>query len=325
MNGLASDERIAGVGIGDIGALMLLAAMWGGSFLFIRVASPALGPILLVEVRVLLAALGLMVYAWASRKVPSLLPRWRIYLTVGAINAALPFTLIGAAELRLTASMGAILNATTPIFAAVIAALWLGDKLTPSKVLGLGIGFAGVVVLVGWSPLPLTWPVVASVGASLLAAFFYAVGGVYAKRYLDGEPPMAQSIGQQLGAGVVLLPLAIPDAAVNTGSIKVSVGIGLAVAALALISTSVGYLLYFGLMRKVGPTKTLTVTFLVPVFGVIWSRLFLNEQIGLGTILGMVTILASVGLITDVRMPWSSQRAAPLAAADYNNETLPKR
>ena len=292
---------------GDLGALLLLSALWGGSFLFIRVAVPVLGPVTLVEVRVLLAGLALVAYAAATVGVPDLRSRWRQYATIGTLNSAIPFALISTAELHLTASLASILNATSPLFSALIAAIWIGDALTVRKTIGLVLGFAGVAVLVGWSPLPLTATVVLSVGASLLAAAFYGLAGVYTKARVTGAPPLALAIGSQLSAALVLLPLVplAPPTRAQSGNVV------LCMLALALFSTALAYLLYFRLIVNVGPTKALTVTFLVPIFGVTWGALFLGESITLSTLAGCAIILAGTALITGLRVRFE----VPLARA----------
>jgi len=291
----------------DLGALLLLAALWGGSFLFIRLAAPALGPLALMDLRVLLAGGALLVYAAIARRLPAWRSWWRRYLILGALNAAAPFTLIATAELRLTASLAAILNATTPLFTALVAAVWLKERVTAPKAAGLALGVVGVAVLVGWSPLPPSGAVLLSVGASLLAALFYGLGGVYAKVAFGGVPPLALTIGQQMGASVCLLPFA----ALTLPAIRPAPGVLAAVVALALLCTSLGYLLYFHLIRSVGPTKTLSVTFLVPVFGLLWSTLFLREPVGAGTVAGLAIILASVTLVTGIRVFPGRRAGAP--------------
>ncbi len=284
----------------DLALLFLLAALWGASFLFIRVASPALGPLALIAARVLLAAAVLALYAAATRRLPDLRSRWKSYLLLGIVNAAIPFTLIATAELRLTASLAAILNATTPLFAALVAALWLGERITPKRALGLALGLAGVAILVGWSPLRLDGPVLLAIAASLGGAVAYAVGGVYASSgAFKGAPPLALAIGQQLGAGIVLLPLA----ATHVPTAAPSMGVVLAFLGLSLLATAVAYLIYFRLIASVGPTKTLTVTILVPVFGLLWGALFLHEPVGLGTLAGLAVVLISVVLVTGLRLP----------------------
>src|SRR5215217_2088838 len=138
----------------DLGALFVLGALWGGSFIFIRVAAPVLGPFVLMDLRVLLAAVALILYAVAASRLPKLRYRWREFLVLGTLNAAIPFTLIAASEIELTASLAAILNSTTPLFTAVVAAAWIKDGLTVRRAVGLALGLVGVVVLVGWTPVP---------------------------------------------------------------------------------------------------------------------------------------------------------------------------
>jgi drug/metabolite transporter (DMT)-like permease len=174
--------------------------------------------------------------------------------------------------------------------------LYLGQFHRSKKVLGILLGIIGVVVLVGWSSLPLTPLVLLSVGASLLAACSYGVGGVYTKIAFQKEPPLALAIGQQLAAGVILLPFALTSIPAQLPSLQVT----LATLALALLSTSVAYLIYFHLMATVGPTSTLSVTFLVPVFGLLWGALFLKEQLTIGWLVGLGIILFSMWCVTNV-------------------------
>src|SRR5918997_281099 len=203
------------MGARDLGALILLAALWGASYIFIRVAVPALGPFVLMGARVTLASGALALYAvLLARSMPKFRSRWKEFLIVGATNSAIPFTLIAAAEIELTASLAAILNSTTALFAAVVAAVWIGEALTIKKVFGLVMGLVGVAVVVGWGPIPLNSIVLLSVGAMLAASLSYAVGGVYVKRAFGGVPPLAMAIGQQTGAAFLLVPLAavsLPD------------------------------------------------------------------------------------------------------------------
>ena len=280
----------------DLGMLLLLGALWGASFLFIEVAVPALGPLLLVDLRVLLAAAALALCAVIVGRLPALRARWREFLVLGGLNAAAPFTLIATSQVNLTASLAAILNSTTPLFAAVVAAAWIGEALTVKKAVGLLLGVVGVAVLVGLDPVPLSGIVLLSVGASLLAALCYALGGVYAKRTFSGVSPLGIGIGQQAGAAAILLP---PSIATFPGE-PPAITVVLSVLGLALLSTAVAYLLYFRLITSVGPTKTLTVTFLVPVFGMLFGVLLLEEPFGLGTLVGLAIILSGVALVTGI-------------------------
>ena len=274
----------------------MLGALWGGSFLFIRVAVPALGPFLLVELRVGLAAAALFLYALAVGSMPRIRGRWRSFLVLGFLNAAVPFSLISAAEIHLTASLAAILNSTTVMFTAIVAAVWMGDPLTARKAIGIVLGVVGVGILVGWDPLPLNGIVLFAVAAMLLASLSYALGATYAKRSFSGIPPLGMAIGQLGGAVALLLPLAVvslPERAPSTV-------ITLSMLGLALLSTAVAYLIYFRLIENAGPTSTLTVTLLVPVFGLLFGVLLLDEPFGFGTLAGLGIILTSVVLITGI-------------------------
>ncbi len=277
----------------DAVALLVLSALWGGSFLFIRVAAPAFGPIVLIEARVVLAGLVLLGWALLAGRLRSPRGHWRAFLVIGIFNSALPFTLISAAELTLTASLAATLNATTPLFGAVVSALWLGEAVTVKKVLGLLLGFAGVVVLVGLGPLPLTAPVLLGVGASLVAALSYAASAVYTKGHTHGVPPLATSTYSQLGAALVLLP-AVPFAVPAQPPTAAALW---SLLALSLACTAFAYLLYFRLIANLGPTRAMLVTYLSPAFGILWGALFLAEPLSVATFAGFGLILASVGLV----------------------------
>jgi drug/metabolite transporter (DMT)-like permease len=281
----------------DFAGLALLGAVWGAAFLFIRVAVPALGPFLLVGLRVGIAAVALTLYALAAGRVPKIRSRWRSFLVLGFFNAALPFSMISTAEIHLTASLAAILNSTTVMFTAIVAAVWMGDPLTARKLVGIFLGIVGVTVLVGWDPTPVNGVVLLSVAAMLVASLSYALGATYAKLSFSGIPPVGMAIGQLTAATALLLPLSIVSVPEQVPSLAVA----LCVLALALLSTVVAYLIYFRLIENVGPTSTVTVTLLVPIFGLLFGVLFLDEPFGLGTLAGLGIILSSVVLITGIR------------------------
>ena len=280
----------------DFAALVTLGALWGASFLFIRVAVPALGPFVLVGVRVGLAALILALFAVATRRALKLRGLWGPLLFVGFANTAVPFTLISASEVHLTASLAAILNSTTVLFTALVAAAWLGDSLTPKKMLGIFLGIFGVAVLVGWDPLPLSPVVLLSVAAVLGASFCYGLGGVFIKRTFAGVPPLTLAVGQQTAAAGIMIPVALTDLPGGTPSVTVA----LCVLALAVLSTAVAYMLFFYLIASAGPTATSTVTLIVPVFGLIFGVLFLGEPVSFGTLVGLAIVLCSVVLVTGI-------------------------
>jgi drug/metabolite transporter (DMT)-like permease len=288
----------------DLGRLVLLSAIWGSSFIFIRIAAPVLGPIALVEARVAIAGVTLLVYAALnrSRTRPTagkgqgleFRERWRQYLILGAVGTAIPFVLISTAELQLSASLAAILNATSPLFGAIVAAIWIGDPLTLRKMGGLAIGFLGVAILAGWSDMAISPFVLLSIGASLLAALCYGTGSVYTKARVQGAPPLGMAAGSQLAASLVLLPItpfALPAAEPSRTALFATLALG-------FICTGLAYLIYFRLVVDIGPVKTLTVTFLVPIFGVMWGRLFLGEPITPVTVIACAVILAGTALVT---------------------------
>jgi len=295
-----------------IAALVLLGAIWGASFLFIREAAHDFGPIVLMFLRVLLAGLVLVPVGYVMLKNRSdsepvrLLSHWREFLIMGILNSAIPFTLIAFSELTITASLASILNSLTPLCTALVAAVWVGEQLTGQKIIGAMLGIVGVTVLVGGSPLEMTPEFLLAVAASIGAAIFYGLGTVYASRHIKGIPAIQASIGQLLGAAVVLaIPAtgSIPDTPPSMSSI-------LSLTALILLSTSFAYLIYFYLLSNVGPTRTASVTFLVPVFGTIWGIMFLKEPFSIGMFAGMAIILLSVGLVIGVRF----RKKSPLAA-----------
>jgi drug/metabolite transporter (DMT)-like permease len=281
----------------DVARLTLLSALWGGSFIFIRVAAPALGPIVTVETRVFVAGVTLLLYAMATGQRLELATRWRQYLIIGVVNSAIPFVLISPAELQLTASLASVLNATRPLFGALIAASWIGDPLTSKKIGGIVLGILGVGVLTGWSIVSFSEGMVLSVAASLCGAAFYGLASVYTRARVAGAPALGMAVGSQLGASLVLsplVPLSMPSGAPTTIVVA-------SVLALALFCTALGYMLYFRLIVDVGPVNALTVTFLTPIFGVAWGWMFLGEAVTAETVLGCVVILAGTALVTGFR------------------------
>ncbi|MBA3506244.1 MAG: DMT family transporter [Betaproteobacteria bacterium] len=255
--------------------LATLAALWGGSFAFMRYAVPALGPVPLAFARVSLAAVVLLAIALARVPARDIRARWRDLLVIGTLNSALPFSLFCFAEQYVTASTAAILNATSPFFGAAAAAIWLAEPLSTNKLGGMFVGFAGVVVLVGGHLDSLSRPVVLAIAACLVASLCYGLGGVYVKRRMQGVSSMALACGSQLAAAIVLAP-ALPFTVVP-GPITPLVAAN--VVALALGSTAVAYLIYFKLIADIGPSRALTVTFLIPLFGVAWGVIFLGEAV----------------------------------------------
>ena len=253
--------------------LLLLAAVWGASFLFMRIAAPVLGPVWLIELRVLLSGLTILLLSMRLNIVEEIRANLIPLFVLGCINLAIPFILFAIAALYLPAGFAAILNATAPLFGTIIAFLWLKEKLAWSGWMGLVIGFGGVTILVGWTDIPMTISFVYSTIAGLLGALMYAIAAPYAKAKLSGVSSMAIAVGSQLSAALVLLPLTpffLPTA-------PVSFDVAGVVLALALFSTALAYILYFRLISNIGVSKTLTVAYLVPLFAMFWGQFFLEN------------------------------------------------
>jgi drug/metabolite transporter (DMT)-like permease len=273
--------------------LLLLAAIWGGSFLFMRIAAPEFGSPALVLLRVGLAGLVLLPVALIRRSnLGELLARWRPVLAVGAMSAALPFLLYAYAAHSLSAGLLSVANASTPIWTAIVGRLWLKDRLPASRMAGLAVGMAGILVLV-WDKLDFGsggsgLAVLAAVGAPM----FYGLGTNATKRYLGGIDALANATGNMLSATLLLLPLAIlywPDHPVSWPAWSATL-------ALALLCTGLAYALFFRLLLHMGPTGATNVTFLIPVFGMLWGLWFLGESITPRILAGAGIILAGTAL-----------------------------
>jgi drug/metabolite transporter (DMT)-like permease len=278
----------------DYARLVALAAIWGASFMFMRMAAPALGPVWTAEGRVLLGGIALLLWFRVTGFDPSLRRHGRFYLLVGTVNSAIPFTLYAFAAQHAAASLLAVLNATAPMFGMAFGAMFAGERISGRKVLGLVLGAAGVAIIArpdsaaagpmfGWA-----------VAAALAACCCYGITGVLIKRFARGAPPRGIAAGNQLGAALVLaplLPLATPAAA--PGALVV-----VNLLALALLASAVAFVLYFRLIAEVGATRALTVTYLIPVFGILWGRLFLDESLVPGMLAGAASIVAGTVLVT---------------------------
>jgi drug/metabolite transporter (DMT)-like permease len=277
----------------DVGRLVALAAIWGASFIFIRVLAPALGPILTATTRVLIGGGALIVYCRAAGIDAELRRYWRQYLVIGVVNSSLPFVLFAYAALIIPASYSVILNSTTPLFTAVLAVPLLGERLTFAKIAGLFAGAAGVAFVSRAGPIAADLDLGMAVAACLGATTCYAVSSIYMKRHAAGAKPIAIAGWSQILAGIVLLPL-VPFAPAP-GPITPLIAAN--VLGLALICSSIAYVLYYRLIADVGPTRALTVAFLMPAFGMVWGALFLDETITWPMIAGCVLIIGGTGAV----------------------------
>src|SRR6185437_8408436 len=190
----------------DLARLVALAAMWGASYLFLRYAAPFMGPVLLIELRVALAGAALLAFALASGGAVGWRRFWREYLFVGAVGLALPFTLIAQAVTVIDASTAAILNALAPLFASVVAAIWIRDPLTPAKLAGIGLCLAGTAVLVGWTPVPMSARELLAASLSVAATALYGYTIVFTKVHLREAKPLPTAAATLLMAAAAMIP-----------------------------------------------------------------------------------------------------------------------
>lgn len=286
----------------NIVELILLAALWGASFLFMRVAVPEFGAVALIEARVLLAGLALLPFWWFAENYKSrktALLAWRHLFVVGMLNSSIPFVMFAYSMLYITGGMASILNGTAPIWGAIVAWLWLKEKLSLNAMVGLVIGFSGVVILVSDElSFSLNGKMLAILSAGL-APVLYGISANYTSEKLAHVSPLSIAAFSQLAAAISLLPLMYWFMPETWPSLTAC----FAVLALALVCTSFAYLMYFRLLAEVGSTKAITVTFLIPLFGSLWGALFIGEQITLLMIIGMTIILTGTALVTGVLKP----------------------
>jgi len=274
--------------------LICLAALWGASFLFMRMAVPEFGPFALVELRVGIAALFLLPIIIWRKKLLIIKDNFIKLMIVGLFSTAIPFCLLSYATLSVSAGYASILNATTPIFTAIVTWYWIKEKMAISTLLGLIVGFLGVLILVfdkqGSQADISLLPVI----AALIATFCYGVGINYTQQKLGHLSAIEIAFGSLFGASICLLPLALytwPQSMPSSqGWIAVSV--------LGIACTAIAFLLFFRLIANVGSNKAASVAYLIPFFGVIWGALLLQERLSIFMLIGGFLILLGVALST---------------------------
>lgn len=276
--------------------LVFLAALWGASFLFMRVGSPEFGPILFMAFRTLTASIFLIPFMVLKNQHSQLKGRWRQVFIMGAFNTAIPFALFAYAVLTLSAGVTSVLNATTPLFGALIAFVWLKNKTSFVGMLGLSLGFIGVYILMSDKITGTNDSVILPTIAVLGATFCYGVAANYTKQYMSDIKPLALAAGSQISSTLMLLPIGLfflPEQMPSNDAI-------LSVILLGVLCTGIAYIIFFRLIAEAGATNAISVTYLIPVFGLFWGYLFLDEQITLTIIAGSSCILFGVGLTTGV-------------------------
>ena len=278
--------------------LLFLGSVWGGAFVFLRVAGPEVGPVWAAEIRIAIG--GLILALVAGRRT------WAIarndllgFAVVGAAFSAIPFTLLAIATLTLPSGIAAVLNAATPLFTAALGVAWLGQSMTARLAGGLAVGLGAVLFLVGWAPLPSGLGTIVAVFAALGAALSYAVAGTFVRRRLPKVGGVELATAQLVGGAILLLPVAIATGAPGTPRADGIISLLL----VGTISTAVPWPIFQRLLAQTTPTIASTVTFVVPAFAIAWGALALGEAIGPELVVGFGLVIVSLVLVTGIRIP----------------------
>lgn len=281
--------------------LLILAALWGGSFLFAGIALKQVPPLSITLHRVFWAVLVLLALVrWQGLKFPRVWRVWRAWLVMGALNNAIPFSLIFWGQTRIESGLASILNGTTAVFGAVVAGVLLKDEpLTGRKLLGAGFGLAGVAAIMGPEALKGFDPRNLAQLAILAAALSYALASVWGKVMLKGIPPQMNALGMLMGSTVLMIPVVL--LVDGPPAMALSPGIWAALIALALLSTVLAYQLYFTILTRAGAANLMLVTLMIPPFAVGFGVMFLYETPSPEAAIGFALI--AIGLaITDGRL-----------------------
>lgn len=284
----------------DILRLLSLAAIWGASFLFMRIIAPVIGTIPTAFFRVSIAFVGLLVILALMRVDWNFRGKLKVVMLLGLINSGIPATFYSLAAQVLPAGYSAIFNATTPLMGVLIGGLFFSEKLTLAKVSGVFLGLLGVGILTRAGPVAFDLQLLMGALACLLATTCYGFAGFLTRRWLDhqgGLDSRLSALGSMFGATVFLLPLfgysVISQPPASWGGWSV----WLSLLGLGLVCTALAYILYFRLLSSIGPVKSMTVTFLIPPFGVLWGALLLDEPLGMAHVYGGVLIAAALWLV----------------------------
>ena len=284
----------------DILRLLSLAAIWGASFLFMRIVAPEIGTIPTAFFRVSIAAAGLLVILVLMRTSWDFRGKFKTVLLLGVINSGIPATMYSVAAQVLPAGYSAIFNATTPLMGVLIGGLFFHERLSLSKLAGVALGLFGVAILTRAGPVAFDAELLMGALACLLATTCYGFAGFLARRWLDqqgGLDSRLSALGSMLGATLLLLPLFAYSAISQPPASWGGWNVWLSLLGLGLGCTAFAYILYFRLLSAIGPVKSMTVTFMIPPFGVLWGALFLGEPLSLAHLYGGVLIGAALWLV----------------------------
>lgn len=280
--------------------LLSLAAIWGASFLFMRIIAPVIGSIPTAFFRVSIAATGLLVILALMRISWDFQGKFKTVLLLGVINSGIPATMYSVAALVLPAGYSAIFNATTPLMGVLIGGLFFHERLTPAKIAGVSLGLFGVGILTRAGPMAFDLELLLGALACLLATTCYGFAGFLARRWLDqagGLDSRLSALGSMLGASLFLLPVFAYSAISQPPASWGGWSVWLSLLGLGLACTAFAYILYFRLLAEIGPVKASTVTFLIPVFGVLWGAWLLDESLSMGHLYGGVLIGLALWLV----------------------------
>ncbi len=274
--------------------LLLLGAIWGTSFMLMRIAAPEFGALPTTFLRAVLGGAALYAIARAAHVEFAWRANARIYFIIGLFNTAIPFTLFAWAALYIPSAYMATMNSLAPIFTALFGVMLLAEKLTPARIVASVLGLCGVALLVGIGPTEVDAMVVLGVLACIGSAVCYGYAATYTRMKAGGIPSLALATGSQLIAALVLLPLAAPG--LPLAATQVTLTGALAVSVLGVVCTGIAYGLFFHLISAEGSSKAITVTFLVPATAAVWAWLFLGEPITLGTVAGIALVLCATAI-----------------------------
>ena len=291
--------------------LLLLTSLWGSSFLFIEIALDEVEPTVLMALRLLAAALVLVPFLAVRQGRPAfrkLKAGWQPLVVLGAINAAIPFTLIAWGQKHIDSGIAAIANASVPIFVTLLAIRFRpSEKVTGSRALGIAAGIVGVAVLAGANPEGGWWAVAGTL-AVVTASFLYAVGALYAQTHVEDLEPMLLVTGSTIVGALLLAPLAIAQAPGSPPGWEVWVAVGV----LGIGGMAIGQYVYYVLVETHGSTKASLVTYLLPGMALFLGIVFLDEPLTVAAVAGLALVLLGVALGSGLLRP--SRRRQPAAA-----------
>lgn len=284
----------------DLARLLLLAAIWGASFLFMRIAAPVLGSMPTAFFRAGIGLLGLLAIVWLMRVRWQFNGKLKHCLMLGVINAGIPSAMYCLAALVLPAGYSAIFNATTPMMGVLIGMLFFAEALTLSKAAGVAIGLFGVAVLTRTGPVAFDFDLLLGAAACLVATACYGVAGFLTRRWIGqqgGLDNRLTALASLAGASLFLLPLFGGSLWLQPPASWGGLEVWLSLAGLGLLCTALAYVLYFRLLSDIGPIKASTTTFLIPPFGVLWGALLLDEPLSWAYLYGGVLIALALWLV----------------------------